>query len=155
MVNQLLTSMDGLDMFDDVIVIGATNRAEMLDPALIRSGRFDNLLSVGIPDGKTCEAILRIHTAGMPLKGIRIKELAKKMEGYVGADIESVCREAAMLALREDFETETVEKRHFEEAMTIVRPSVDEAAKEYFAKVEEDLRGGLRKAQKVWGPEHM
>ncbi|MFH1200125.1 MAG: CDC48 family AAA ATPase [Candidatus Micrarchaeota archaeon] len=124
-VNSLLTEMDGLQNLKDVVVIAATNRVDIVDPALLRPGRFDKLIEIPLPDLEAREAILRVHTAKMPLdKAVAIKELARKSEGYSGADLEALCREAGMEALREDINASTVLKKHFDKALTAVRPTV-------------------------------
>lgn len=122
-VNQLLTEMDGMEELHDISVIAATNRPDILDPALLRPGRFDRHVEVGLPDQKSREAIFKVHTKDMPLADdVDIEELARKSEGFVGADIEAVCREAVMLTLREDLESEEVYMSEFEEAMKKVKP---------------------------------
>lgn len=122
-VNQLLTEMDGMEELHDISVIAATNRKDIIDPALLRPGRFDRHVEVGLPDKKSREAIFKVHTKDMPLaEDVDIKELAEKTEGFVGADIEAVCREAVMLTLREDIESEEVYMSEFEEAMKKVKP---------------------------------
>ena len=123
-VNQLLTEMDGLEEMKDVVVIAATNRPDILDPALLRPGRFDRIILVPSPDEKTREKIFEVHTQKVPLKDIDLKLLASKTEGYVGADIESVVREAAIIALRENIEANVIEMKHFEKALEKVPPSV-------------------------------
>ncbi|MDH5266934.1 MAG: CDC48 family AAA ATPase [Candidatus Bathyarchaeota archaeon] len=100
-VAQLLASMDGLTGRQNVIVIGATNRPDALDPALRRPGRFDREIEIGVPDKKGRHEILQIHTRGMPLaKDVDLKKLADMMHGYTGADLAGLCRETAMKALR-------------------------------------------------------
>jgi transitional endoplasmic reticulum ATPase len=142
-VNQLLTEMDGLENMEEVMVIGATNRPDMIDPALIRSGRFDRLVMVGEPDLEGREQILRIHTDDTPLSpDVSLRELAERTEGYVGSDLESVGREAAIEALRDDPEAETVEMRHFRKAMENVRPTVTDEIRDYFEEMEEEFMGG-------------
>ena len=101
-VNQLLSSMDGVEGMEGVIVVAATNRPEMIDPALLRSGRFERVLHIPPPDKDSRKAILRIHADDMPLGRFKIDDLASKMDNYTGADIEAVCREAALIAMRED-----------------------------------------------------
>ena len=101
-VNQLLASMDGVESLDGVIVVAATNRPEMIDPALLRSGRFERVLHVPPPDAPAREAIFEIHSSGMPLSKFSIKDLLSSMDGFTGADIEAVCREAALIAMREN-----------------------------------------------------
>jgi len=101
-VNQLLTEIDGIEELGQVVVIAATNRKDLIDPSLLRPGRFDRHIEIGMPDLKTREEIFKVHTKNMPLsKDVNLKELAKKTEGKTGADIESICREAAMLAIGE------------------------------------------------------
>ena len=99
-VNQLLSSLDGVEGMEGVIVVAATNRPEMIDPALMRSGRFERVLHIPPPDKESREAILKIHTKDMPLGKFKIDDLAGLMENYTGADIEAVCREAALIAMR-------------------------------------------------------
>lgn len=100
-VSQLLTMMDGLESRGKVVVIGATNRPNALDPALRRPGRFDREIEIGIPDQLGRSEILEIHTRGMPLtQDVNLESIAKITHGFVGADLESVCREAAMRSLR-------------------------------------------------------
>ncbi len=100
-VSQLLTIMDGLESRGKVVVIGATNRPDALDPALRRPGRFDREIEIGIPDQKGRQEILEIHTRGMPLtEEVKLSSIAKVTHGFVGADLEAVCREAAMKSLR-------------------------------------------------------
>ena len=131
-VNQLLTEMDGIERMENVIIIGATNRPDILDPSMLRPGRFDRLVLVPLPDKEAREEIIKVHTKTMPLKGVSVEEIARKTEGYSGADIEALCREAAMNALRDDMMSQHVENRHFDRAFEEVKPSVSEAeAKSY------------------------
>lgn len=131
-VNQILTELDGIERLEDVIIVGATNRPDIMDPSLLRPGRFDRLVLVPLPDKEAREEILKVHTKGMPLKGVSVEELARKSEGYSGADLEALCREAAMTAIREDTDSKHVEGRHFDKAFQEVKPSVTEdEAKSY------------------------
>ncbi|MDK2876902.1 MAG: transitional endoplasmic reticulum ATPase [Archaeoglobaceae archaeon] len=140
-LNQLLIEMDGLEELHGVVVIGATNRPDILDPALLRPGRFDRLVYVKPPDRKSRLAIFKIHTRKMPLaEDVDLEELAEITEGYVGSDIEAICREAVMLALREDPNAERVEMRHFLEALKKVRPSVNETMLSFYERFEEKMR---------------
>ena len=140
-LNQLLTEMDGLEELQGVIVIGATNRPDILDPALLRPGRFDRLVYVRPPDKKSRLAIFKIHTRDMPLADdVDLEELAEMTEGYVGADIEAICREAVMLALRENINAEKVEMRHFLEALKKIKPSVNEAMLSFYERFEEKMK---------------
>jgi transitional endoplasmic reticulum ATPase len=126
MVNQMLTEMDGLEALNDVVVIAATNRPDMVDPALLRQGRFDRIVYIPIPDVESRKKIFEIYLKEMPVaKGVDAKKLADLSEGYVGADIEGVCREAAMIALREDIRVKEVSMKHFEKALEVVHASVD------------------------------
>ena len=128
-VNQLLTEMDGLEELDDVAIIAATNRPDILDPGLVRPGRFDRHIKVDTPDEESRLAIFKVHTKDMPLaKDVKLSRLAKNTEGYVGADIEAVCREAAMLTLREDINSEEVSMKFFEKAMEKVKPKNSDAS---------------------------
>ena len=139
-LNQLLAEMDGLEDLKDVLVIGATNRPDMLDPALLRPGRFDKILLVNAPEEKGRLNVLQIHTKDMPLtKDVNLKELAKKTSGYTGADLEAVAREAAMLSLRESIDSKDVRKKHFEEALKKVKPSVSKPMIEVYKKIEENF----------------
>ncbi len=130
-ISQFLTEMDGIEELKGVIVLAATNRLDLVDPALIRSGRFDLLLELPIPDEKNRLEIFEIHTKGKPLdKDFDSKGLSKETEGMVGSDIESICRKASMLAIREYIGQESgvrsqesefrISKRHFEEALKLV-----------------------------------
>ena len=137
-LNQLLAEMDGLEDLNDVLVIGATNRPDMLDTALLRPGRFDKILLVNAPEEEGRLQILKIHTSKMPLaKEINLNEFAKETNGYTGADLEAVVREAAYFALREDMNSKQVKKKHFEEALKKVKPSVNKSTLDLYKKIEE------------------
>ncbi len=124
-ISQLLTEIDGLEKLENVVVIGATNRPDLVDPALLRPGRFDRVIMVPAPDEEARREIFEIHTRRTPLSdGVDLEALARKTEGYSGADIAAVCKEAGMLALREDLKAEEVSKEHFEEALKSVGPSI-------------------------------
>jgi transitional endoplasmic reticulum ATPase len=123
-VNQILTEMDGIETLENVIVMGATNRPDILDPSLLRPGRFDSKVLVPAPDRDARLEIFRIHTKNMPLKGVNLGELADKSKEYSGADIEAICREAAMISLRENMESEKVTGEHFKKALKKIKPSV-------------------------------
>lgn len=122
-VNQLLTEMDGLEELEDVAIIAATNRPDILDAGLMRPGRFDRHIQVKEPDEEARLAIFEVHTKDMPLaKDVDLKKLAKQTDGYVGADIESVCREAAMLTLRDNLEADKIPNKYFKQAIEKVKP---------------------------------
>jgi transitional endoplasmic reticulum ATPase len=122
-VNQLLTSMDGLEDMEGVFVIAATNRPDIVDAALLRPGRFDKLLLIPVPDEASRLRILQVHTKNMPLDKVDLEGLAKKLDGFVGADIENLCREAGLAALRKNKTATKVTSAHFEEALANVKPS--------------------------------
>ena len=124
-VNQLLAELDGIEPLTNVVVIAATNRPDILDPALLRPGRFDKIIYVPPPDTRARLEILKIHTRKMPLaEDVDLELLALKTEGYSGADIAALCREAALLALREDINATRVHMRHFMKALEVIRPSI-------------------------------
>ncbi|MFA6489991.1 MAG: CDC48 family AAA ATPase [Candidatus Micrarchaeia archaeon] len=124
-VDTLLTEMDGLTGLKNVVVIAATNRPDILDPALMRGGRFDRVIDIPAPDEKARLEIFKIHTKGMPLaKGVDHADLAKKTEGYTGADLENVCREAGMTALRRNLDAKEVADKDFDAALSLIKPSV-------------------------------
>ncbi len=136
-VNQMLTELDGLESLNDVVILGATNRPDMLDPALLRPGRFDRVILTSIPDEVGRKKIFQIYLEKMPLAvGVDAAKLAKKTEGYVGADIEAVCREAAMSALRKDIKVKELTLAHFDDALKQVRPSVDKEIEDAYANLE-------------------
>ena len=225
-LNQILTEMDGLEELKDVVIMGATNRPDIVDPALLRAGRFDRLVYIGEPAFEDRKKIIHIHTRFMPLEGSALEEimqltegcseeaigeiveklgtgrnleineikaaitpaakgstgapvgirrkhlvelfneknlvfsdpareqlaatLAGITEGFVGSDLESICREAGMLALRED--AVTVTQRHFEEAQKKVHPMMNERLREYYKNIQQHFKGGLSK--QVQPPEY-
>ena len=182
-VNQLLTEMDGLEPMYDVIIVAATNRPDIIDPALLRPGRFDRVILTPPPDVEGRLDIFKVHTASMPLemdtivtkKSTKVVEkkknedktsiesknktekiakkkidpvqnkaretllrsLAQKTEGFAGADIASVCREAAILAMREDIAATVVTTKHFNDALKKVRPSITKEIVEAYAQQKE------------------
>jgi transitional endoplasmic reticulum ATPase len=131
-VDTLLTEMDGLRSLKNVVVIAATNRPDILDPALMRSGRFDRLIEIKAPDDKARFEIFKISTKNMPLdKDVDLKELAKVTEGFTGADIDNLVREAGMTAIRNGMKEVTF--NHFELSFKSIVPSIK---KEDIASVE-------------------
>jgi transitional endoplasmic reticulum ATPase len=225
-LNQILTEMDGLEELKDVVVMGATNRPDIVDPALLRAGRFDRLVYIGEPAFEDRKKIIQIHTRYMPLEGSALEEimhltesyseeaiaelveelgkdrtldlediktvivpaaegstgatvgirrkrfiellnekhlvfadparnrlattLSEITEGFVGSDLESICREAGMLALRED--ATMVTKHHFEEAQKKVHPMMNDRLREYYQNIQQHFKGGLPK--QVQPPEY-
>ncbi|MET3711999.1 transitional endoplasmic reticulum ATPase [Sphingomonas trueperi] len=124
-VNTILAEMDGLEELQSVVVIGATNRPNLIDPALLRPGRFDELVYVGVPDKAGRERILRIQTDKMPLAAdVDLGSIAEQTQRYTGADLEDVVRRAGLVALRQSLETREVTMAHFEEALKDSRATV-------------------------------
>jgi len=120
-LNQLLVEMDGISQDDNprILLIGATNRSDMLDPALLRPGRFDRQVDVGLPDKKGREKILAIHTRNKPLKDdVNLEDIARATFGFSGAHLETLANEAAIMAMREN--VAHIESRHFSEAINKV-----------------------------------
>ncbi len=142
-ISQLLTEMDGLEALHNVVVIAATNRPDIIDPALLRPGRFDRLVLIPTPDLEARKEILRIHTKGKPLgKDVDLDKLAEKMENFTGADIAAVCNEAMMLSIRDyvleggdvsedKVKDRTVGMKYFDQAMTNVEPMTENDLKRY------------------------
>jgi transitional endoplasmic reticulum ATPase len=124
----------------------------MIDPALIRSGRFDRLVMIGEPDVEGREQIFRIHTEETPLSAdVSLRELAEITDGYVGSDIESIAREAAIEALREDDDADDVEMRHFRTALEAVRPTITDDIRDYYERMEEDFKGSTSAPDRTAG----
>ena len=145
-VSQLLTEMDGIATLEDVVVIGATNRPDILDPAILRPGRFDRLIYVPPPDEKARLEIFKIHTRNMPLADdVDLARLARMTEGYSGADIEAVCREAAMNALRRDINAKQVTWADFEAALKKVGPSITPEVERWYKAFAERMKMRVEK----------
>ncbi len=143
-VNQLLTSLDGIERTTDIVVLGATNRPDRIDNALLRAGRFDHRLSVPVPDKKARKKIFAIHTRDMPLgDDVNLDYLVNDTEYYVGADIESVCREAGLKAIKNN--SEKVQMAHFDQAVKEVKPSVDEEVRKMYEEWEEEMEKSVNK----------
>lgn len=154
-VNQLLTEMDGLEELQDVIVVAATNRPDILDTALLRPGRFDRIILTKIPDEEMRKKIFSVHLKKMPLsKDVALDVLAKKTENYVGADIEAVCREAAILSLRKDMEAKEVPMSSFEEALKKVKPSVTSDIEKAYEELEDKFKAARAKQMALEKPSY-
>ena len=132
-VNTILAEMDGLEELNNVVVIGATNRPNLIDPALLRPGRFDELIFVGVPDVAGRRRILAIHTSGMPVaKDVDLESLAERTERFTGADLEDLTRRAGLVALRRGLDSAAVTMADFNEALKDTRASVtDEMLADY------------------------
>ena len=128
-VSQFLTEMDGIEELKGVVVLGSTNRPDLIDEALLRPGRFDFVLELPAPDLKAREEIFKVHTKGKPLgNGVSLNSLAEETDGMTGAAIASICQKASLLAIREFLESKEndlkklkIEKKHFEEAAKNVK----------------------------------
>jgi transitional endoplasmic reticulum ATPase len=152
-LNQLLAEMDGLEDLKDVTVIGATNRPDMIDPALLRPGRFDRVILVDVPDEEGRKQILDIHTKNTPLaKDVNLAKLVKLSEGFVGADVESLVREAALHALREDRDAKEVNMPDFETALNKVKASVSKDTAQRYKKIEELYLKKAKSGMEPLGP---
>ena len=134
MVNQLLTELDGIEELKGVVFIAATNRPDLIDPALMRPGRIDKIVKVPAPDIESRKSIFGIHLKGVPLaKNVSGADLAEKTEGYSGADIEGLIREAALIAMQEaNFKPTEIKLSNFEEAMKKVQPSISKETMESY-----------------------
>jgi len=156
LVNTLLTEMDGLQDLNEVIIIGATNRPDILDTALLRPGRFDRIILTPVPDDESRLKIFEIHTFGMKLaKDVNIKKLAKESKYYTGADIESICREAGIFALREDIKAKEIKAKHFELAIDKVKASATKDIEEAYKDLENFFRSSKGKQMKDERPSYM
>lgn len=133
-VNQLLTELDGIEALKDVVFIAATNRPDMIDPALLRPGRIDKFVKINSPDEKTRISILKVHSKKMSIASdVSIEEIAKKTEGYTGADIEGLLREAALISLeRTSMKADSVSRDDIEKAMKKIRPSINKEITEAY-----------------------
>jgi transitional endoplasmic reticulum ATPase len=204
-VNQLLTEMDGLESMQNVVVLAATNRPDMLDTSLLRPGRFDRIILTPVPSLKTRFEIFKVHTRGMekhieykpfdvsdsdsrqkgknvaskmasdePVleeeadsadpKDPQIKletdrdkflyRLAEKTEGFTGADIEAVCREAAIMALREDLKADKIFWKHFKKALTMVHPSASKEVEDAYKEIQSSFTSARAKEMKEEKPNY-
>ena len=140
-ISQLLTEMDGITTLQDIVIIAATNRPDMVDPAVLRPGRFDRLIYVPEPDEKSRLQIFKIYTKGMPLaNGVDLVQLAAATKNYSGADIEALCRESAMHALRKDLNAKEVTMKDFEEALKRAGPSVTPDMEKWYRSFMQQVR---------------
>ena len=162
-VNQLLTELDGIQPLRRVVTIAATNRPDLLDPALLRPGRFDRLVYVPPPDYNARLQIFKVHTRKLPLaEDVNLDELARRTEGYTGADIAAVCREASLIALRERYRSTgtldvvKVGMEHFIKALEKVPPSLSKSDIEMYERLAKELKrvsgsGSFRRVSLPYG----
>ncbi|MDO8727132.1 MAG: CDC48 family AAA ATPase [Candidatus Methanoperedens sp.] len=140
-VNQLLSELDGLEELRGVVVIAATNMPNLIDPALLRAGRFDEMILVPVPDEKTRLEIFKVHTTKMALANdVKLDELVKLTEEFTGADIASVSMKAGRFAMREDINAKNVKQSHFLAAIEDTGPSVTPETMDYYEKIKGELR---------------
>ncbi|QPQ54699.1 CDC48 family AAA ATPase [Allosphingosinicella flava] len=140
-VNIILSEMDGLEELQSVVVIGATNRPNLIDPALLRPGRFDELIYVPVPDEEGRRHILSIHARNMPLAGdVDLDDLARRTPRFTGADLEDLVRRAGLHALRANLKAGEVTKADFEQALTETRPSVTAEMEKDYERVEANIK---------------
>jgi transitional endoplasmic reticulum ATPase len=154
-VSQLLTEISGLEELKNVVIIAATNRPDMIDPALLRPGRIDKLVLVPAPDEKARLEIFKVHTKNMPLKNVDLKDLAKNTEGFSGADIEALCREAGMNALREDMKSKEIREKHFEDALKKITSSITRDVVQFYDKFLERQRRVEKEKEKESSPSYI
>jgi transitional endoplasmic reticulum ATPase len=140
-VNTILAEMDGLEELGSVVVIGATNRPNLIDPALLRPGRFDELIYVSVPDRAGRRHILSIHTGSMPLAGdVDLDDLAARTERFTGADLEDLVRRAGLFALRNAMDATQVTQSDFEKALGETRASVTPEMEKDYEKIQASLK---------------
>jgi transitional endoplasmic reticulum ATPase len=140
-VNTILAEMDGLEDLNNVVLIGATNRPNLIDPALLRPGRFDELVYVGTPDTAGRRRILAIHTKRMPLaKDVDLEALAQRTERFTGADLEDMVRRAGLTALRRGLDADIVTMADFEAALRESRASVTEEMLADYEQIQKTLK---------------
>ncbi len=145
-ISQLLTEMDGIMTLEDVVIIAATNRPDIVDPAVLRPGRFDRLIYVPESDEKGRLEIFGLYTKDMPLaKDVDLSQLANQTRSYSGADIQALCREAAMNALRNDAKSKEVTLADFQKAMEKIPPSI-------LPEIEAAYRGFMKQARRMQKP---
>jgi transitional endoplasmic reticulum ATPase len=149
-VNQLLSELDGLEELRGVIVIGATNRPDIIDPALLRPGRFDEIILVPVPDRGARREIFKVHMKRMPVADdVILNEMVDRTDNFTGADIASVCKKAGRLALREDLNAVVVRRKHFMDALKMTEPSVTEDMVRYYQNIGGELkRKGAREIER-------
>jgi transitional endoplasmic reticulum ATPase len=140
-ISQLLTEMDGITTLQDIVVVAATNRPDMVDSAVMRPGRFDRLIYVPEPDEKSRLQILKIYTKGMPIcKDVDLNQLTIATKYYSGADIEALCREAAMHALRRDINSNEVTMKDFLDALKEMGPSITPDMEKWYKSFMQQIR---------------
>jgi transitional endoplasmic reticulum ATPase len=142
-VNQLLTELDGIEELEGVVVIAATNRRDLIDPSLLRPGRIDSIIELGVPDKKTRQEIFKVHTKNMPLeKSINLSGYVDKTDSWTGADIEAVCRNAGVNAIKRVYQAKQKTK------LTIKKQDFENSLKETAKQINKSLETGNKKENK-------
>jgi transitional endoplasmic reticulum ATPase len=140
-VNTILAEMDGIEEMQSVVVIGATNRPNLIDPALLRPGRLDELIYVSVPSAEGRVKILEIHTKNMPLADdVKLAEIAAKADRFTGADLEDLVRRAGLAALKRSLDSDVVTAADFEAALSDTRASVTEAMERDYEKIQGEIK---------------
>lgn len=154
-VNQLLTELDGVEELEKVMIIAATNRKDLIDPALLRPGRIDSIVELGIPDKKTREAIFEVHTRKMPLdKSVRVADYVGKTENFTGADIEAITRNAGINAIKRVYgsknkEQLTIKKEDFDKALQEISETIGKSISEDKVSEEKVIEKDKKSEKKV------
>ena len=140
-VNQILVEMDGMEKRKGIVIIASTNRPDIIDPALLRPGRFDRLLFVTAPNLEARLKILKVHTKNMPLaEDVSLSKIAQSTDGYSGADLENLCREAGMEAIREKLEKlDKIEKKHFDHAISKIKSTLPKEVVENYERLAKQI----------------
>lgn len=137
-LTQLLTELDGVETLNDVTLVAATNRPDVIDKALMRPGRIDRIIYIPLPDNETRKEIFNIHLRDTPLdSGVNIDDIIAQTEGYSGAEITAICREAALAALQDDINAVSVKHEHFLQALQTVKPRISADLVQYYRKFQE------------------
>jgi len=149
-VNTILAEMDGIEEMQSVVVIGATNRPNLIDPALLRPGRLDELIYVSVPNAEGRKRILEIQTGKMPLaKDVDLAVLAEKSDRFTGADLEDLTRRAGLAALKRSLDSDTVTMEDFETALKDTRASVTEAMEKDYEKIQGEIKQAAMSADPI------
>ena len=143
-MSQLLAELDGIKPLNAVVVVAATNRPDMIDAALLRPGRIDRILYVGPPDETARKEIFQLHLKSTPTVDLNLNILATQSEGYSGAEVASLCREASLAALEESFEAAFVEMRHFTIAFTRVKKMITPDMRSFYNDFQQIFSRGIR-----------
>ncbi|XP_064482187.1 ATPase family gene 2 protein homolog A-like [Ornithodoros turicata] len=145
-IAQLLAEIDGIEQLEDVVLVAATNRPDMVDEAMLRPGRLDSIIYVPLPDLETRKEILRINLNKRPVdQDVDLDELAQRTEGYSGAEVVAVCQEAAMKALEEDITATAIRKSHFEMALKVVMPRISKETIQFYESYKASGKGVNRR----------